>query len=186
MMNVGTEIEPEFSRPFDLKELEKTPRIIDLSANEEECALLAHRFDQQSVGCLSANLALAWLEAEEVLSISGRFQAEVVQTCVITLEPVTAELDEEINLVFARDIEKSADIVDPEDAEPLNGDMVDLGELVAEEFSLALEPYPRRPDIDRGSIDLGPGASLIGEEEARKGTESHNPFEVLVALKPKP
>ena len=186
MMNVGAEIEPEFSRPFDLKELEKIPRVIDLSANEEECALLAHRFDQQSVGCLSANLALAWLEAEEVLSISGRFQAEVVQTCVITLEPVTAELDEEINLVFARDIEKSADIVDPEDAEPLDGEMVDLGELVAEEFSLALEPYPRRPDIDRGSIDLGPGASLIGEEEARKGTESHNPFEVLVALKPKP
>ena len=73
MMNVGAEIEPEFSRLFDLKELEETPRIIDLNANEEECALLAHRFDQQSVGCLSANLVLVWLEAEAVLSISGRF-----------------------------------------------------------------------------------------------------------------
>ena len=149
-MNVGAEIKPEFSRPFDLKELEKTPRIIDLNANEEECVLLAHGFDQQSVGSLSANLILVWLEAEEVLSISGRFQAEVIQTCVISLEPISAELDEEINLVFARDNEKSADIVDPEDAEPLKEDVVDLGELVAEEFSLALEPYPRRPDLDRG------------------------------------
>ena len=35
MMNVGAEIEPEFSRLFDLKELEETPRIIDLNANEE-------------------------------------------------------------------------------------------------------------------------------------------------------
>ena len=86
-----------------------------------------------------------WLEAEEVLSISGRFQAEILQTCVISLEPVSAELDEEINLVFARDFEKSADIVDPEDAEPLDGNVIDLGELVAEEFSLALEPYPEGP-----------------------------------------
>ena len=184
-MDVGAEIEPEFSRLFDLKELEKTPCIIDLNANEEECALLANRFDQQSVGCLSANLVLVWLEAEEVLSISGRFQAEILQTCVISLEPVSAELDEEINLVFARDFEKSADIVDPEDAEPLDGNVIDLGELVAEEFSLALEPYPRRPDIDRGSIDLGPGASLISEEGAQKGPEGGNPFAVLAALKPK-
>ena len=185
-MNVGAEMEPEFSRPFDLKELEKTPRTIDLTANEEECAMLAKRFDQQSVGCLSANLVLGWLDAEEVLSISGRFQAEVLQTCVISLEPVSAELDEEINIIFARDIEKSADIIDPEDAEPLDGDMVDLGELVAEEFSLALNPYPRSPDIDRRSIDLGPGASLISEEEAQKGPERANPFGRLAALKPKP
>ena len=185
-MNVGAEIEPEFSRPFDLEELDGTPRIIDLTANEEECALLAKRFDQQSVGRLSANLVLVWLEAGEVLAVSGRFQAEVLQTCVISLEPVSAELDEKINLVFARDIEKSADIVDPEDAEPFDGDVVDLGELVAEEFSLALDPYPRRPGINLGSIDLGPGASLISEEEAQKGPERANPFEILAALKPKP
>ena len=73
-MNVGAEIEPEFSRPFDLEELDGTPRIIDLTANEEECALLAKRFDQQSVGRLSANLVLVWLEAGEVLAVSGRFQ----------------------------------------------------------------------------------------------------------------
>ena len=101
--------------------------------------MLAKRFDQQSVGCLSANLVLVWLEAEEVLSISGRFQAEVTQTCVISLEPISAELDEEINLVFARDNEKSADIVDPEDAEPLKEDVVDLGELCL----LYTSPSPR-------------------------------------------
>ena len=176
---------PEFSREFDLEDLDDTPRQISLEAGEEECAQLAARFDQKSIGRLAADLILVWLEPGKVLSVSGKFEAEAVQTCVITLDPVEAALKEEINLVFARDAEESADIVDPEDAEPLEDDIIDLGELVAEELSLALEPYPRRPDIDPSSIDLGPGASLISEEEAEKGSERANPFEVLAALKPK-
>ena len=179
------EANPEFSREFELEDLEEAPRQITLDAGEEERAQLAARFDQLSIGRLTADLILVWLEPGKVLSVSGRFEADVVQTCVITLDPVEAALDEEINLVFARDAEESADIVDPEDAEPLECDIIDLGELVAEELSLALDPYPRRPDIDPSSIDLGPGASLISEEEAEKGAEKTNPFEVLAALKPK-
>lgn len=184
-MSNAPEPTPEFSRELDLEELDETPRQLAIEADEEERRLLATRFDQQSIGRLTADLVLVWLEPGEVLSVSGRFEADVVQTCVISLEPVSASLNEEINLVFARDFEKSADIVDPEDAEPLEGEMIDLGELVAEELSLALDPYPRHPDIDPESIDLGPGASLISEEEAEKGAERTNPFEVLAALKPK-
>ena len=122
----------------------RRPAYYRSDANEEECALLAHRFDQQSVGCLSANLVLGWLGAEEVLSISGRFQAEVVQTCDNAGTGIR-RAGRRNQFVFARDIEKSTDLVDPEDAEPLDGDVVDLGELVAEEFSLALDPYPEGP-----------------------------------------
>jgi len=185
-MNISAVMQPEFSRVFDLEELDESPRQIDLTADEEECTLLARRFDQKSIGRLSANLVLIWLEPGKVLSVSGKFSADVVQTCVLSLEPVDASLDEEINLVFSRDLEETADIVDPEDAEPLEGDAIDLGELVAEELSLALDPYPRRPDIDPGAIDLGPGASLLTEEEAEKGGKRANPFEVLAKLKPKP
>ncbi|MGB0631887.1 MAG: YceD family protein [Alphaproteobacteria bacterium] len=177
---------PEFTRIFDLEELDDAPRQIDLTASDDERALLAKRFDQQSIGRLTANLVLVWLEPGKVLSVSGRFEADVVQTCVVSLESVPASLDEEINLIFATNIEESADIVDPDEAEPLEGEAIDLGELVAEELSLALDPYPRRPDIDPRSIDLGPGVSLISEGEAEKGAERANPFEVLAALKPKP
>ena len=145
---------------------------------------LAERFGQQALLSLSADLNLVWLDSGSVLSVSGRFEADVLQTCVISLEPVSARLDEKINLLFARDPQKSADIIDPEEAEPLIGEVIDLGELVAEELSLALNPYPRRPDIDPSSIDLGPNVTLMGEEDAEEAGEKTHPFVILSSRKP--
>ena len=42
-------------------------------------------------------------------------------------------------------------VIRPEDSEPpepVIGDSIDLGELVAEYLSLAINPYPRAPDAD--------------------------------------
>ena len=50
----------------------------------------------------------------------------------------------------------SYEVADLEDAEPLVGEIIDLGEIIAEEFSLSLDPYPRREDIDLAEIDFGP------------------------------
>lgn len=176
----------EFSRPQDLRELEEAPHRIELLAADAECKSLALRFGQQSIRNLRASLALAWLIREKILIVSGSFGAEVVQTCVVSLEPVRSIVEEEINLVFARDAEVSCDVAGLEDAEPLVGDIIDLGEIIAGEFSLSLDPYPRREDIDPAEIDFGPGVSLLGEEEAEKRLDGLNPFNVLASLKSKP
>ncbi|MEE2995888.1 MAG: DUF177 domain-containing protein [Pseudomonadota bacterium] len=184
-MNTKDEIIPEFSRVFDLGGVDDSPRSIDLTAQEEELRLLAMRFDQHSIGRLEANLIITWSEPGKVFSVSGRFVADVVQTCVVSLEPMEVSLNEDINLVFAYDIDDLEDLVVLEDAEPFDGETIDLGELVAEELYLALDPYPRREDIETADIDLGPGALFLSEEEARKSVKKPSPFEIFAPLKPK-
>lgn len=92
------------------------------------------------------------------LAVSGRVRAEVVQTCVVTLEPVGNVIDEEVEVTFrpeksirpviVRDIEEKRDVIDAgEDADdPLVGGTVDLAEVAAEFLALGVDPYPRRPD----------------------------------------
>ena len=58
------------------------------------------------------------------------------------------------------------------DVVPLEGDSVDIGEAVAEELSLSLDPYPRAA-----------GAQIEGAEPAADA--GHRPFEVLARLKGK-
>ena len=88
-------------------------------------------------------------------------------------------------MVFARDAEVSYEVADLEDAEPLVGEIIDLGEIIAGEFSLSLDPYPRREDIDLAEIDFGPSVSLLSEGEAEKRLDGRKPFNVLASLKSK-
>jgi uncharacterized metal-binding protein YceD (DUF177 family) len=184
-MTAHEKLGPEFSIVVAFDDIGEEPREFDLSAGDDERSGLAKRFGLVSIASLEAKLVLVWLKPNNVLSVKGRFSGQVTQSCVVTLDPVAADVGNKINVVFARDVAESADLVDPNDAEPLDGEMIDIGELVAEELSLSLDPYPRRHDVDPAAIDLGPGARLMTEEVAEKSVEKNNPFEVLAGLKPK-
>lgn len=182
-------LSPEFSVIVPLDSLGDEPRQFEIRASEDEKAGLTKRFGLVSIADFSAKLILSWLKAGKVLSVKGRISARVTQSCVITLDPVPAEVDEEFDIVFSREPGETADIIDPNEAEILEGEDVDIGEIVSEELSLSLNPYPRRPDIDPESVNLGPGARLMSEEaadqDARETAKKDNPFEVLAGLKPK-
>lgn len=176
---------PEFSVEINLDSIGDTPREVALEANAEQKTALARRFGLLAIGSFSAHVALTWLKPGRVLSLTGRFSADVTQSCVVTLDPVPAEVAEDIDIIFARNAADVADNIDPNEVEPLEGETLDLGEIVAEELSLGLDPYPRHPDIDPAALDLGPGATLLAENEAEKGPKRENPFEILAELKPK-
>jgi uncharacterized metal-binding protein YceD (DUF177 family) len=182
-------IAPEFSVIVALDSIGEDDRTINLSANADERAALSRRFGLVAIDSFDAKLVLSWLKPGKVLSVKGRISAHVTQSCVITLDPVAAEIDEEIDLVFSQNPERTADIIDPNEAEMLEGEEIDVGEVMSEELSLSLNPYPRQADIDPGSVELGPGASLLSEEaaqeDARETAKKDNPFEALAALKPK-
>ncbi len=83
--------------------------------------------------------------------LSARLRAEVVQSCVATLEPVSAAIEEDFSLLFAPDRDADADLLlRPEDEliEPLGDGIIDIGEAVAQQLSLALDPYPRASSAD--------------------------------------
>lgn len=177
---------PEFPVVVDLGALPDDGKTFKLSADATVRAALARRFSLQAIDRFDAELRLGWVKRGKVLSVTGVLTADVVQTCVVTLDPVEEHVEETLDVVFARDVDSAAETVDPDEAEPLEGDTLDIGEFVSEELSLALDPYPRAPGIDPKSLILGPGARFLTEEEAaREGGEGHRPFERLAGLKPK-
>ncbi len=184
-MAPGVIAENEFSRIVDLAELPEGGKMFEFSASAEECTALARRFGLLGLEYLDVRLILSWLAGENVLSVRGTLDAFVVQTCVVTLEPVRSPFREEMNLAFARDLQADDSSVELDDAEPLQDDMLDLGELAAEELALGLDPYPRSPDIDPALLETGPGISIsVGEAETPEHKRD-SPFGRLAELKNK-
>jgi len=78
--------------------------------------------------------------------VSGRVRALVGQTCVVSLEPMESTLDETIDVTFSPSAE-AASIEDDEPPEPLVDGSLDLGALATEFLLLAIDPYPRKADV---------------------------------------
>src|SRR5205085_3652336 len=77
------------------------------------------------------------------------FSAEFVQSCVITLDPVGGAVSEVFTLLYAppeAEADAGETVEDEIAFEPLVGNAIDVGEAVAQQFSLALPPFPRSPD----------------------------------------
>jgi uncharacterized metal-binding protein YceD (DUF177 family) len=113
------------------------------------------------------------------------FVADVVQACVVTLEPVSSHLTGEFRRLFkvmpraigghrrrasasAGSVELSS--LEDDDPELIEGTSIDLAAPILEEVSLALDPYPRAP-----------GVAFESPKEEKNPADS--PFAVLEALK---
>ena len=85
--------------------------------------------------------------------VAGRVRARIGQTCVVTLDPIENDIDEEVDLIFAppEQIPELADLVEdgaeiPDPPEPIENGVIDLGRLATDALFLAIDPYPRKPD----------------------------------------
>lgn len=141
---------PPLSHPVRRDHVPSGGSAVVLEADGAARAALARHLDISAVAALRAELAVRPWRGDG-LTVEGRLTAEVVQTCVVTLEPVTNAIDTTIADYYAPDPEAAAraepSAPDADDIEPLIGGRVDLGALVVEHLSLALDPYPRRPGV---------------------------------------
>lgn len=92
--------------------------------------------------------------------VSGSVRANITQTCVVTLEPLEATIDEKIEALFLPEdsklgrlgFEAGGEIVldaEGDDApETFSGDHIDVGALSEEFFGLAIDPYPRKQGVE--------------------------------------
>jgi hypothetical protein len=108
----------------------------------------------QKIGSARATLDLTPV-GEGRVRVMGRVQASVVQSCVVTLDPVENVVDEPIDLIFApaSQIRELADYVDDggeseaaDPPEPIVKGIIDIGRLATDALFLGLDPYPRKPD----------------------------------------
>ena len=176
-MKLETPIQPEFSRTIAADGIGSPVQHREIEADPAERAALARRFGLVSLDRLTAKLELR-RHAGETVSLGGRVIADVVQSCVVTLAPVAAHIETEIETSYtaaeplARAIE--LDPLHTDAPEPLNDGEIDMGEAVAQQLAIALDPYPRAPGAELPSE----GFTGAGGETGKK-----RPFAVLAALK---
>jgi len=124
----------------------------DLQAGEVERAAIASLAGLRELPQLAASLDLTHAGSGRV-RVHGRVSAQAGQTCVVSLEPLTSEIDEELDVIFSDEpqVEAMAETDGDEDAladdppEPIVNGAIDLGVLATEFLMLALDPYPRKP-----------------------------------------
>ncbi len=170
---------PEFARVIELSRLrDLTEFAFDLAPTPEEAERLARLLGARGlrklrfVGRLAALAGGGW-------ELTGALGATVIQTCVVTLDPVTSRIDQPVRRLFLpmatpRGVDFAVGDEEDEDIEPL-GDRIDLGLVAIEALALALPPYPRKE-----------GAALAETlPDDAEETETVKPFAALAALRDK-
>ena len=171
----------EFSRPMAADQIGPQELEREIVANPAERARLAERFDLLALDRLTAILGLKRGRGG-LIQVHGRFEAEVVQACVVTLEPVRSRLSESFTVAFGTGATSAAAeaVIGLEDEDPpeeLIEGRIDLGEVVAQQLAVALDPYPHAA----GAGDKA-GTSTAGEVDAEKKA---SPFAALRQLRPR-
>ena len=124
---------------------------IDIAVDSEERAALARRFALVALDSLSADVRVKRGGRDGEIYVTGKFSADVVQRCVVTLDPVTIHLAGSFTHSYCVPGHVPTVVeVDPEgedSPEPLVEEWIDIGAVVAEQLALNLDPYPRAPGV---------------------------------------
>lgn len=179
----------ELERIVDLDRMGPSGAALDIVASDSERAALARRFGFLGLPAFSARATVDRRPGGQVV-VEGRLRGKVVQACILTLDPVSQDLDESFRIVFKqglteeRDSESGEAVINPQgDApEPLPGNLLDVGEIVAEQLMLAADPYPRRLGVRLEDVlPKHRHGGRPGRAEQRR-----HPFAGLAALRDKP
>lgn len=172
-------IQPEFSVVLHLEALGDSLKHFPLEADAAARAALSKRFDLQSIDALTADMSAKRIGGGELILVQGRLKASVVQSCVITGAPVQEEIMETIEERFTLKAEISSEVEisldDDDPPEPITGNEIDLGEIVAQHLGVALNPYPRAPGAEIPDAYQEDGDDMPDTQK--------NPFLALAALK---
>ena len=174
--------------------IEKKPQKLDLEVSESDRELVAKRLGVVSVDRLHVMFDVSRPEGGYIIKVKGRLEADVVQECVVSCQPVVDHLEEEFEAFYAdreravllsckrreQDLKNGAAEIEilreEEDPEPIVNGQIDLADLAMQYLSLGLDSYPKA----EGVVYDGPSDDEAREEpaESRK-----NPFEALRQLK---
>jgi uncharacterized metal-binding protein YceD (DUF177 family) len=171
-----TKAKPLWSVPVALRDIPESGRRFELTADDGMRMALAKLAGLRALPFIQAVFDVTRHGAQG-LRISGRVEATIGQTCVVTLEPMENRVDENVDLLFApphalsseeESANSGAEIINPDAPEPLTGEGIDLGAIATEFLLLGIDPYPRKPEATF---------------EPPAADASSHPFAALAALK---
>lgn len=173
---------PPFSSFYDLSSLPEKGAELAISPGSEERTRIAAWLNIESVEGLKASVKLTRAAAGRFF-YHAHFDAEVVQACVVTLEPVPSHLSQDFERSYelAPTISRSSrrrnepavvalNQEDEDAPEFVDSPVIDIAAPILEELSLALDPYPRREGV------------AFAQPEPEESAPN-NPFAILKKLK---
>ena len=177
---------PPYVSQYDLANLPEKGIELVLKPNAAERAEIAAWLEIEALEGLVGSVRLTRNASGRYL-YRGHLDADVVQACVVTLEPVPAHISQDFEREFElappvpkrgkrrTGVNASAkpviEILDDNDApDIIESPVIDIAAPMIEELSLSLDPYPRKA-----------GVSFTAPEDL-PGTVD-NPFAVLQKLK---
>lgn len=180
----------EFCRKIDIDKIERQGLTFSVEASPEERNALAQRFKVVSIEFLRADGRLVEGANHSRIKLHATLDAEVTQQCVVSLERVV----QRINVDFSREYDREAvdewghladggeDIIlnlESDDfPELIEGGMIDVGEVVAEQLALELDPFPRTSEATTDELTRSCGGTVPDGEEM-------NSFAALAAIREK-
>ena len=161
-----------------LDSMPTTGRSLDITVELEAREAIAAQIGVTAVDRLQVKLQAVRFRGG--MRVTGQLRALVTQPSVVSLEPVTEEIEEAIDRIFLPGVEKAfAGKADAEVFVDLEGDDVpdhfegneaDLSDLIIETLALGIDPYPRLE---------GESVGIAGDPD----DEDDSPFAGLKALK---
>ena len=171
---------------LDLNEIDKDAKLYLIEANSEQQKELVNRFKILELSDLQAKLSVSYDKHQKGVVVSGNLKADLVQQCVVTLGPVPEKIDEEFELLLvspeqAAVLDEEELYADPEapDYDAIEGNIVPLGEVVAQTLSVMMNPYPR---VAGAEVKPVAGSNFTANEEVGK---KPTPFAALAELRDK-
>jgi hypothetical protein len=155
----------------------------DIEADQATREAMAEAAGLREISAAHASFDLVPKSGGQV-HVTGRVQARIGQTCVVTLEAIENAIDEPVDLTFVPaeqmlQLVHSADDVPGDDdetadpPEPIENGTIDLGRLATDVLYLAIDPYPRKPDA-------------VFEPQVLAADPEDHPFAALKALQANP
>lgn len=169
--------------PIAVEQIPDTGVERSIVADAAQLAAIAEVGGLRAVHSAKAEFTLQPMRDSHV-QVTGRVTARIGQVCVVSLDDMDSDIDEQIDIVFAppskippmaSTIDDSADddteIPDP--PEPIDDGVIDIGRVATDALFLAVDPYPRKP-----------GAKL--DLPAEEADPEEHPFAALKALQGDP
>lgn len=113
--------------------------------------------------------------------LQGRLRARLTQPCVVSLEPVQQQIDEDFEVLFwpadsiPDDSGREREILSEPDIEPIRDGKLPVGRVVFDLLAAAIDPFPRKDD-----------AEFAWSDPKATNAAANTPFAVLAGLKGKP
>ena len=121
--------------------------------------------------------------AEGTLRLTRTFTAQIEQSCVVTLEPLTNEIAESFSVDYWPETEMPSpesgvvDVHDEPDLEPIVTGRINVGRVIFECLAGAIDLFPRKPGVTF--------EAPVAPSENGGANKSDSPFAALARIKNK-